>query len=467
MSLIKPDGVVGLLTPSGIASDKSGARFFKGVATEGRLRALYDFENRRTRHNTPPFFPDVDSRFKFCAFVAGLTPMPNPAQCAFFLQDVSELDDSERCFTLKAKDFARVNPNTGTTPIFRTKRDAELTTAIYNRLSVLVNRSSAKTIHKVWPFKYSQMLNMTSDSHLFRTRRELEESEGAWPIGGNRYRSEAGDWVPLYEGKMVQAFDHRAASVKVNPKNLNRPGQPVSSSLEQRSDPGFSPNPRYFVQVKHIKWMSDFDWSICFKDLTSPTNMRTMIAAMLPLSAANHKLPCFFIEGKMGLKADLLLGNLNSIVFDYCARQKVNTNSFTLFLLEQLPVVPPETYETTRLGHKTAGEIVREAVLELIYTAYDMTPFARDMGYVDEEGEVLPPFVWDEERRLHLRARLDAVFFHLYGVTDHDDVQYIYSTFPIVEREETNTYGNYRSRELCLAYMNTLNAGKPDEEVNL
>ena len=41
--------MVGLLTPSGIASDKTSARFFKGVSTEGRLRALYDFENQRTR----------------------------------------------------------------------------------------------------------------------------------------------------------------------------------------------------------------------------------------------------------------------------------------------------------------------------------------------------------------------------------------------------------------------------------
>ena len=70
MSLAKPEGMVGLLTPSGIASDKTAARFFKSIATEGRLKVLYDFENRRTRYNAPSFFPDVDSRFKFCAFVA-------------------------------------------------------------------------------------------------------------------------------------------------------------------------------------------------------------------------------------------------------------------------------------------------------------------------------------------------------------------------------------------------------------
>src|SRR5580700_5827209 len=62
MTLVKPTGMVGLLTPSGIASDKTAAPFFKGVATGGRLKALCDFENRRTRFEQQPFFPDVDSR---------------------------------------------------------------------------------------------------------------------------------------------------------------------------------------------------------------------------------------------------------------------------------------------------------------------------------------------------------------------------------------------------------------------
>ena len=104
-------------------------------------------------------------------------------------------------------------------------------------------------------------------------------------------------------------------------------------------------------------------------------------------------------------------------------------------------------------------------VLELTYTAQDMAPFARDLGHIDEAGEVKPPFVWDEERRLRLRAKLDAVFFHLYGVTNRDDVHYVYSTFPIVERQETATYGRYCSRDLCLAWLNALAAGQPDARV--
>ena len=128
------------------------------------------------------------------------------------------------------------------------------------------------------------------------------------------------------------------------------------------------------------------------------------------------------------------------------------------------PSSPPERYDEARFGPKSAAEIVRGAVLELTYTAHDVAPFARDMGHVDAAGAVRPPFRWDPERRLRLRAKLDALFFHLYGVTDRDDVRYVYSTFPIVERQETASYGRYRSRDLCLAYMNALAAGEPDAE---
>jgi len=146
MALLAPDGMLGLLTPSGIASDLSASKFFRGVATTGRLKALIDFENRRTRHDLDPFFPDVDSRFKFCAFVAGRNRTFPSARCAFFAQAVTELADPDRCFPLTAADFARVNPNTGTAPVFRSRRDAALTTAVYARLPVLVDRTGPEPV---------------------------------------------------------------------------------------------------------------------------------------------------------------------------------------------------------------------------------------------------------------------------------------------------------------------------------
>ena len=469
MTLVKPDGMVGLLTPSGIASDKTAARFFKGVSTEGRLRALYDFENRRTRYDASPFFPDVDSRFKFCVFVASPSPTETPANCAFFLQDVSELDDPERCFPLTAADFDRVNPNTGTAPIFRTRRDAELTTAIYGRLPVLVDRSSGEEV-KAWPVKYSTMFHMTNDSGLFRTREELEEKEGAYPVGGNRFASPSGDWVPLYVGRMIHQFDHRAASVEVNAENLHNAALSGDISAEQKADPTFVPTPQYWVPESKASFPAGLEWTIAFRDIARATDVRTMIAAAVPSVGLGNKVPAIFPENVDSdqSNAALLLANLGATVLDFVVHQKAHSTNLNWYIVEQLPVVPPDRYETIRFGHKTAGEIVREAVLELTYTAHDMAPFARDMGYVDEMGEVKPPFTWNEGRRLILCSRLDAVFFHLYGVTDRDDIRYIYSTFPIVERKEKASYGGvYRSCELCLAWMNALAAGNPDAEVRL
>ena len=322
---------------------------------------------------------------------------------------------------------------------------------------------------KAWPVKYSTMFHMTNDSGLFRTREELEEREGAFPIGGNRFNSPTGEWVPLYEGKMVQAFDHRAARIVVNPENQHRPAQTVSATLEQHQATEWLPDPQFWVAEAETIF-PDAPFLLGFKDVTAPTNVRSMIAALFPSVGVGNTFPIISIDlegGPRDFMTASLLANFNAIPFDFVSRQKIQGQHLNWFVVEQLPIVPPETYDEVRFGSNTAGEIVREAVLELTYTAHDMAPFARDMGYVDDAGDVKPPFRWDEERRLHLRARLDAVFFHLYGVTDRDDVRYIYSTFPIVERQEMATYGGYRSRDLCLAYMNALAAGDPDTEIEL
>ena len=284
MTLVKPNGMVGLLVPSGIASDKVAVPFFKSVATEDRLKALYDFENKKV------FFPDIHASFKFCVFVASPRRLPDPTKCAFFLHDVSEIEDPERCFPLSPQDFARVNPNTGTAPIFRSRRDAELTTAIYDRLPVLVDRSSGEEV-KTWPVKYTRMFDMTNDSELFRTRPELEEKEGAWPIGGNRFDSPSGEWVPLYVGRMIHQFDHRAASVLINEENLHNPALSDDISAEEKADPAFSPTPQYWVPKSKLSFPASLDWTVAFRDIARATDKRTMIAAAVPAVGLGNKVP--------------------------------------------------------------------------------------------------------------------------------------------------------------------------------
>src|SRR5262249_43497638 len=166
----------------------------------------------------------IHSSFKFSTFVcSGSKRTSGVTHCAFFLHDPPDQVAEDRRFTLTAADFALVNPNTGTAPIFRTRRDAALTTAIYRRLPVLVNKSSG-TEKKAWPVRYLTMFHMTNDSRLFWTRDRLQRAR-AYPAAMGYWRKGDNEWVPLHEGKMIQAFDHRAADVVVNPQNIHRPAR--------------------------------------------------------------------------------------------------------------------------------------------------------------------------------------------------------------------------------------------------
>ena len=451
MGLVKPDGFVGLLTPSGIYADKTAADFFKSLSTSGRVSGLFDFENKKV------FFKDVHASFKFCALILGGEERRfQETECAFFLHDTETISDPNRCFALAPSDFARVNPNTGTAPIFRTRRDAEITRRIYERHPVLVDRSLGEE-RKAWPVRYATMFHLTNDSHLFRTATQLD-SEGFYPVQGNRWKRGDDLYLPLYEGKMVQALDHRAASVVVNPENLNRLAQPREATAEENANPDWLPDPQYWVPESECGWAPGMNWVLGFKEITAPTNVRTFIAALFPAVGFGNKVPILKPETE-DRKEWLLAANLNAMVFDFATRQKVQGQTLNLFILEQLPVVAPDDYDQ-RFGDKTARDLVRDHVLRLTYTAHDMAPFARDLGY---DG---PPFTWDEEERRHLRARLDALYFHLYGLS-REDAGYVLDTFPIVQRQDEVQFSSYRTRDLILAYMNALAAGDMDTVVSV
>ena len=354
-----------------------------------------------------------------------------------------------------------MNPNTGTAPVFRTRRDAEITRRIYESHPVLVDRSDGGE-RRGWPVRYHTMFHMTNDSGLFRTAEQLD-SEGFYPFEDNRWKRGEELYLPLYEGKMVQAFDHRAASVVVNAANLNRPAQPREASLGEHANPDWLPDPQFWVRDVEVDWSVGLSWTVAFKDVTAPTNVRTMIAAVVPRSAYGNTLPFLMPTAEaMAWYSEnvwLSVACLNSFPFDFVARQKVQGQHLNLYILEQLPVIAPDDYDR-RFGDTSARDLVRDHVLRLTYTAHDMEPFARDLGY---DG---PPYIWNEEERRHLRARLDALYFHLYGL-DREDAAYVLGTFPIVRRHDERDFNSYRTRDLVLAYMSALDAGDTETVVSV
>ncbi len=426
--LVAPHGRVGLLTPSGIASDKTTKDFFAAIAETNRLIRLYDFENR-----TKKFFPDVDGRFKFCILnFGGSAVRHDAADFVFFAHKMEDLEDRDRHIRLSGDDIRLLNPNTRTCPIFRTRRDAEITKDIYRRVPVLVDASREGPTGKPWGVSFKRMFDQTNDAELFRDA-ETMKKEG-FKLKGNRWVKGKQVFLPLYEGKMIQMYDHRAAGVITDQANWMRQGQTEAASLVQWQNPEHLAMPRFWVATGNVEAQltGDHTHLFAYKDVTSPTNQRTMIAAMVPIAGVVNSAPLVFVAAKVRQEC-CLLANFDSIAYDFIMRQKISNVHLNFFIVEQVPTFPPDTYDKHCPWDRkaTLERWISERVLKLTCTAVDMLALAEACEFTSgsfqqEYGGRLNK--WDEAERAQLMAELDAAYFLLYGI-ERDDAEYILSTF--------------------------------------
>ena len=466
--LLSGKGRAGLVVPTGIATDDTNKQFFADLTEKKALASLYDFENREG------IFPAVHRSYKFCLLtMGGSNAASNGTDFAFFLTNTAQLHESDRHFKLSSEEIALLNPNTHTCPIFRSKRDAEITKAIYRNVPVLIDESKGEAGNP-WGISFLRMFDMANDSNLFRTREQLEAD--GWELKGNVFEIDGKRYLPLYEAKMVQPYDHRAAHVVLSTTAMVRQGQPDYFSDKEHADPFCSPMPRSWVPEKAIidrlasVWAKK--WLIGWRRVSSPTNERTYLPNVFPLAAAGDSIFLLLPSHSMAHDLACLIGNLNAFIFDFASRQKMGGINLSFFIASQLPVLSPSCYAYTAslfisniVNSKTfLRHWLSIRVIELTYTAYDMKPFAEDIWaecYPDPATRptMPPPFIWDEERRFKIRCELDAQFFHLYGI-NRDDADYILETFPIVKRKDIAQYGEYRTKNLILEIYDAMQHAK-------
>jgi hypothetical protein len=147
---------------------------------------------------------------------------------------------------------------------------------------------------------------------------------------------------------------------------------------------------------------------------------------------------------------------MNSLAFDFVARQKIGGTHMADYILKQLPA--------PILKDPKDSSFISSRILELTYTSHDLQPWAKDLGY---DG---PPFRFDPERRALLRAELDAYYGHLYGLT-RDELRYILDpadlmgpdypseTFRVLKNNEQRQFGEYRTQRLVLEAWDRLFEG--------
>lgn len=331
-SLLQPQGSVGCILPTGIATDANTQIFFQELIESRSLISFFDFQNQKK------IFSEVAQTIRFALFTAG-SPLadhaPHETKFTFFAHTTEDLRDPERCFTLSPEEIALLNPNTRTCPTFRTRADAELNKAIYRRIPILIReKQDNKPETNLWGIKFGTMFHMANDSGLFHTRDQLEEQGGH--LKGNIFSTPAKNYLPLYEAKLLHHYDHRFASYK-DDSGQGKKTETYNITEAEKDDPHKVVHPRYWIAEEHItaklRRKADVDntrtenadsalfdhpqgttalrksdtddsilrsacqkscdsiqgWMLALRRIARATDQRTVIAALIPAAARGHK----------------------------------------------------------------------------------------------------------------------------------------------------------------------------------
>ncbi|NBB81121.1 MAG: N-6 DNA methylase [Verrucomicrobia bacterium] len=466
-------GRAGFIVPSGIATDDTTKFYFQDIIGKRSLVSLYDFENR------DGIFEGVHRSYKFCLLtLAGPeSKWGKGAEFVFFAHQVEQLFETDRRFMLTAEEIELLNPNTRTCPIFRSRADAELTKAIYRRVSVLIKEArDSQPEENPWGIKFGTMFHMTNDADLFETRDELD-SKGL-KLHGNIFKSKDKTWLPLYEGRMGWQFNHRYSSFENGDYNTI-PVHDLNDTKRNALPQYWVSSSSYYETSQYSRKLFPNDPWLGFRRVSSNTNERFVVASLIPNYPSSYG--WILSEGPSKLDALKLLSAYNSFNFDYLARNAIGQASIPQGSFAQLPV--PIIKDKP---------LVTSNTIELVNTANDLFREESVSSYVG------PPFRWDEVRRFLIRCELDAIFFHLYLPADdngdwkpahieegavvdeteeqlaelkqhfptpRDAVAYIMETFPIVKRKDTRDHGHYRTKDTILeiydAMLEAQRTGQP------
>ena len=477
----------GLVLPTGIAVNDSNKVFFSKLVDENRLQCLYSFENEEK------LFP-IHHSFKFCLLICGKNQDDSRiVSCGFYLRRIDHLLDPNRIYTLRTDDFALLNPNTKTCPVFRTSRDARLTTKIYHRCQVLMNDV---TDENPWKIKFGSMFHMSGDSHLFRTYAQLTEAGAVYKAPN--FVLEGETYVPLYEGKMIWHYNHHYGTW---PTSVERPNSISTPPLTELADPNSSIMPWYWIPLSevgnrliktdkdgNVVWKWEHRWFMIYRGLTNATNERSFICTPIPdaCGVGNSSTVVFADCGAMPVT--VFTATLSSLVFDYIVRQKVGGTNMSTYFVKQFPVL---TFD--QIPDAIKPDII-ERVAELCYFNHDLDGWMCELWHDEEmtddirtdllvrlaecnnlnfdsnklampDFNDMQPYIYNEERRAVAQAELDAIFAHLYGLTT-EELHYILApedvcgkgcineTFRVLRDNEIRQYGEYRTKRLVLEAWN-------------
>jgi hypothetical protein len=414
-------GLVGMILPTSIAMLYTFKDFFVSLVDEKKLVSLYDFDNRKK------LFP-VHSAIKFCLMTFGHLYDLEDAIFSFSMLDPEEMKDENKRIVMGKQQFALLNPNMLTCPIFKNKLEADIVTRIYKKFPAAIIESKT---YNPWGLYYMRLIDLGDYNKDHPTAKDLEEM--GFTREGMIFTNSTETYLPLYESKLIFHYDWRYATFE---GCSNHPRETYDS---EHTDSNFEPTPQYWFpeRIWHTiisKYSHDRDWLLVYRDTTGATNQRTCISTIIPRLPATRSMPALGIANwKM---APFLMANLNSMILDFVARTKIGSQHMNYGVIKQLPLLPQQSYQL--ISPKVKDRIL-ECVLNLICDNDGVGPFARDFGFKF-------PVKWNENTRFNFSRELDAIYAHLYGV-DKNELLYILDSFDALRNAEEKKYGIYKTSQ--------------------
>ena len=380
VNLLRPGGRCGIVIPSGIYTDLGAKQLRQMLFERTRIDGLFCFENRRQ------IFEGVHRSFKFVVltFQKGGPTTEFPA--AFMRHEVADLErfPQHGAVQMSVDLVRRFSPDSLSIMEFKSDLDIQIARKML-RFPLL-----GESVPGAWEVRFGREFDMTNDSDLFKTA----------PGKGR---------LPLYEGKMIWQFEHQLAA----PRYWVDEKEGRARILGREKDTG--------------QTLDYQDYRLGFRKIASNTNERTLVSTVIAPTFCGENFQCAHrrdLSGSVALPLSLLpliCALLNSFALDYVIRQRVSAN-VNFFYVYQLPV--------PRLTEKDAAfaPIVQRAA-RLICTTPEFDTLAKAVGLKSHKDGVTDP-----AQRAAIRAELDALIAHLYGLTEAE-FAHILSTFPLVPQE--------------------------------
>ncbi|MEI6707730.1 MAG: DNA methyltransferase [Methylococcales bacterium] len=393
-NLLHNNGQCGVIIPSGIYTDLGATGLRTLLFDKTKISILFGLSNEKF------IFEEVHHGFKFCifSFQKGKSTdnfnavfRINPREAIAKDKLESFLHDTDIQVKIKTDLVKRLSPDSHSIMEFKNETDVSIAEKM---LSVPL---LGEKLDDTWNLKLSSEFHMTNDSYLFKT----ENLEG---------------YLPLYEGKMIHQFSHLWGDSK--PKYWINESEAREALLGKNEDNG---------QILNYQ-----KYRLAYRAVAASTNERALISTIIP--------PCFAGNSLIVSISNANVKNLlicvsffNSFIVDWLLRQKVTTN-INMFYIYQLPI--PRLTET---DPQFKPIVERAAALICTIPEFDdLKTELAEQGYDFNtvRGELVEPCPSTSSGRtdFEIRAELDAIIAHLYGLTEAE-FAHILKTFPIVKEE--------------------------------